>query len=254
MHGAIVHDFATVRDMANLNEKELAYVRSVMDKTGLSATALAAKAGISSTTLTRPLKDPDYKFAISNRTLHSIENATGISYADFLARGGHEPEVTPMRGGLVAAPVVATVEAGAWREVDEFDQSAPEWLALPPDPDFPSATLKVWNVAGTSMNALKPFPILPGSRVVGVLYEDIASRYPLRDGLVVVVQRTRDGGHTRELSIKQVAWFDDRIEFQPRSTDPKHKPIVVKHDDWEDNGVVVEILALVRSSINQMPR
>jgi transcriptional regulator with XRE-family HTH domain len=152
-----------------------------------------------------------------------------------------------------AASVVATVEAGAWREVDEFDQSDPEWVAVSPDDKYPDATQDVYNVAGDSMNALEPHPITPGSRIVAVRYDEIANRSPLRDGLVVVVQRSRNGGHERELTVKQVAWFEDRIEFQPRSTNPKHKPIIVEHDSWEDNGVEVAIVGLVRDIIHRLP-
>jgi hypothetical protein len=103
------------------------------------------------------------------------------------------------------------------------------------------------------MNVLKPHPIMPGSRVVGVDYDDVASQVPLRDGLVVVVERSRDGGHSREFSVKQVEFYPDRIEFHPRSTNPKHKPIVVEHDAWADGGVTVRIAALVRTTINDMP-
>jgi DNA-binding transcriptional regulator YdaS (Cro superfamily) len=163
-----------------------------------------------------------------------------------------EDSVKPGRQ-LGSAIVVATVEAGAWREVDEFDQSDPEWVAVPPDDKYPDATQDVYNVAGDSMNALEPHPITPGSRIVAVRYDEIASRSPLRDGLVVVVQRSRNGGQERELTVKQVAWFDDRIEFQPRSTNPKHKPIVVEHDSWEDNGVEVAIVGLVRDIIHRLP-
>lgn len=103
------------------------------------------------------------------------------------------------------------------------------------------------------MNRLEPHPITPGSRIVAVDYDEIASRSPLRDKLVVVIQRSRNGGQERELSVKQVAWFDDRIEFQPRSSNPKHKPIVVEHDNWEDNGVEVAIVGLVRDIIHRLP-
>lgn len=75
----------------------------------------------------------------------------------------------------------------------------------------------------------------------------------VRDGMVVVVERTRDGGHTREWSIKQVELYEDRIEFCPRSTNPKHKPIVVKRDALADEGVSVEIIGLVRRVINEFP-
>jgi hypothetical protein len=238
--------------MSELIDDAKAYVRYVMSVTGLSATALAKKAGMPSTTLTRPLNDPEHKFSLSNTTVQKIAEATGITLAAFLARDDR-PEVSKARQPLTSAPVVAIVEAGAWREVDEFDQSDPEWVSLPPDEKFPNATQEIYLVSGDSMNALEPHPITPGSRIVAVRYDEIAGRSPLRDGLIVVVQRTRDGGHVRELSVKQVAWFDDRIEFQPRSTNPRHKPIVVKHDDWEENGVVVEVLSLVRRIMHELP-
>lgn len=159
--------------------------------------------------------------------------------------GGEPPELTKQNSRSTVAAVRATVEAGAWREVDQFDQSEPEWVAIDPDPRFPDVTHDIYRVAGDSMNRLEPNPITPGSRVVALRYDEISNRYPLRDGLIVVVQRAREGGHILELSIKQVAWFNDRIEFQPRSSNPAHKPIVVEHDAWEDNGMTVEIVGLV---------
>lgn len=162
-------------------------------------------------------------------------------------------EISRSNGRPVSAPVVATVEAGAWREVDQFDQSEHEWIAVEPDKKFPHATQEIYDVSGDSMNQAEPHPIKPGAKVVAVRYEDVVRQVPLRDGLIVVVQRTRGDGQEREISIKEVAWFDDRIEFRPRSSNPKHKPIVVQHDSWEDNGVTVEVLALVRSVINEMP-
>lgn len=151
------------------------------------------------------------------------------------------------------APLVAIVEAGAWREVDELNQEDPKWVTVPADEKFPDATQRVYDVSGDSMNDLKPHPITPGSRIVAVDYDEISSRSPLRNDLIVVIQRSRNGGQERELSVKQVAWFEDRIEFQPRSTNPKHKPIVVEHDSWEDNGVEVAIVGLVRDIIHRLP-
>lgn len=238
--------------MSDLNKNQLAYLHRVMERTGLAPTALAAAAGVASTTLTRPLNDPDYQFEISNRTIKKIEAATGIPY---VGEGAvpklTESEITRRAGGT--APVVATVEAGAWREVDELDQDGGEWITVPADDKFPEATQRVYDVSGDSMNKLEPIPITSGSRIVAIDYDEVAARVPLRDGLVVVVQRSRNGGQERELTVKQVAWFDDRIEFQPRSTNPKHKPIVVEHDSWEDNGVEVAIVGLVRDIIHRLP-
>ncbi|MGV8833270.1 MAG: LexA family protein [Devosia sp.] len=240
--------------MSNENEQAKAYVQHVMARLHVAATALAAKAGISATTLTRPLNDPEHKFALSTSTLGKIAEATGISYLEYLRTTSVGlPEIARSGRPPSSAPVVATVEAGAWREVDELDQSDPEWVTVPADDKFPDATQRVYDVSGDSMNGLKPHPITPGSRIVAVDYDEIAGRYPLRNGLVVVIQRSRNGGQERELSVKQVAWFDDRIEFQPRSTNSKHKPIIVRHDDWVDDGVEVKVAALVRDIIHRLP-
>lgn len=162
------------------------------------------------------------------------------------------PELIKSKRQGGAAVVRAIVEAGAWREVDEYNQDEPDWVTLEPDPRFPEATQEVYIVSGDSMDDLKPHPITPGSKVSTLRYDEIASRYPLRDDLIVVVQRTRDGGHVRELSVKQVKWFEDRIEFRPCSKNPRHKAIVVQHDQWEDNGVVVEIIGLVNRIMHDL--
>lgn len=255
MHDAFVHTGGYLFGMNEAAEKPKAYVRYVLEKTGLAPSALAKAAKVSQTTITRPLNDPGHQFVFSNSTLGKIGQATGITYEQFLMESGvgAASELRRAASPQTSAPIVATVEAGAWREVDPFDQSEHRWVAVEPDAKYPHAIQEVYEVSGDSMNQAEPHPIKPGSRVVAVRYEDIMHLTPLRDGLVVVVQRTRGDGQEREISIKEVAWFDDRIEFRPRSSNSKHKPIVVMHDNWEDNGVTVEVLALVRQVINDMP-
>ncbi|MCB5201908.1 XRE family transcriptional regulator [Neorhizobium sp. T786] len=162
-------------------------------------------------------------------------------------------EISLAPGRLVPVAIAGSVEAGTFREVDDLDQSEPQYLSLPSDDRFPHARLMAFNVSGDSMNDLRPRPILPGDRVVCVSYEDIANEAALRDGMVVVVERTRDGGHTREWSIKQVEIYADRTEFHPRSTNPRHKPIVIERDMEADAGTSVQILGLVRRITNDLP-
>lgn len=169
---------------------------------------------------------------------------------------GEKPAVSELRmntSGLVAGRVAGVVEAGTFREVDEFDQSEALEILLPRDEKFPNARQLVFDVGGDSLNELRPRPILSGDRLVCLAYEDVAHEVQLRDGMVVVVQRTRDGGHFREWSVKQIELYNDRAEFHPRSSNPKHKPIVVHHDSEADDGVSVEIIALVRRVMNDMP-
>jgi hypothetical protein len=102
------------------------------------------------------------------------------------------------------------------------------------------------------MNRASP-PLLPGGYVVCVDFEDLENRVPLRDGMKVVIERTKFGGHMREWSVKEVEIYGDRNEFHPRSDNPAHKPIVVPKDFQSDDGVEVRILALVRSIVYEEP-
>lgn len=82
--------------MTGMSDDTKDYVRHVMEVTGLSATALAKKAGMPSTTLTRPLNDPEHKFALSSSTIQKIASATGITLASFHSGGIRELERVPV--------------------------------------------------------------------------------------------------------------------------------------------------------------
>lgn len=160
-------------------------------------------------------------------------------------------ELAEVQSPLVPVRLQGIVEAGAWRDAEDLNQDEPVLLYEPRDPDFPQARMMAFDVSGTSMNALKPRPILPGDRVIAVDFEDTG--LAIREGMVAIVRQTRAGGQLIEWSIKQVALFDDRIELQPRSTEAKHKPIVVTRDLQADDGRVVEIIGLVRRISNDVP-
>ncbi|NSX92677.1 LexA family transcriptional regulator [Agrobacterium tumefaciens] len=187
-------------------------------------------------------------------TLEILADTLGVPHLwlrDGIEAASHQ-NVKPTTGQLVAAAVVGRVEAGTFREVDSFDQRERELVSVPPDDRFPHARQMIFDVSGDSMNDLKPRPILEGDRIVSVSFEDIANEVVLRDGMVVVVERSKDGGMTREWSVKQVEIYQDRTEFHPRSTNPRHKPIVINRDYSADDGTQVEIIALARRIINDL--
>ncbi|GGE18415.1 hypothetical protein GCM10011390_41990 [Aureimonas endophytica] len=160
-------------------------------------------------------------------------------------------EIQPKQASdSVTAIVVGETAAGSFRPIDDFDQTDPRRMSVPRDEDFPNAKVLLFDVVGDSMNALPGHPIASGSVAVCLAYEDVAHKFPLRDGLVVVVQRERDGGHLREWSIKQVEIHADRVEFHPRSTNTRHKPIVVDRDHKADDGTTVEIIAVLRRIVS----
>lgn len=156
--------------------------------------------------------------------------------------------VTPVDlGDLVPVKIAGKVKAGEFIAIEDLgDWEEPEEFLDTRDPRFPHARHLGFEVEGDSMNALKPRPIQDGDRLSALAYEDIADRYPLRDGMIVVVERTRHGGHEREWSVKQLEIYEDRMEFHPRSTNPRYKPIVIKRDSLADDGITVEIIAVVR--------
>jgi transcriptional regulator with XRE-family HTH domain len=62
----------------------LAYIRYVMAQGGLSAARLARMAGVSPSTLTRALNDPNHKFTLSMKTIEKIATFSKINPAPFL--------------------------------------------------------------------------------------------------------------------------------------------------------------------------
>lgn len=147
---------------------------------------------------------------------------------------------------LVSAIYAGFVEAGTFREVDEDTQVTPPRVSAIRDEDYPFAQMLVFDVRGDSMNALSPVPITEQTRLTGLDFESLNGRVVPYPGMIVVVERTRDGGLLRELSVKQLEIFEDRWEYHPRSTNDRHKPIIVAHDTDPDDGTHVRILAWVR--------
>lgn len=223
-----------------IEDPYIEWLRVGLQQPGKSQTGLAKALGLHPSAISKVLAN--------KRKLTSAELGPT---ADYLGKQPPDSDIRLTPSDLAPLPVAGRVAAGVFLEVDDLDQSEVKWLSLPPDPQFPHARRMAFDVEGDSMNNLRPRPILDGDRAVCLAFEDIADQIKIRNGMVVVVQRTRDGGHTREWSLKQIEYFEDRIEFCPRSTNPKYRPIVVNHDYQADEGVEVEIIALLRNVISQ---
>lgn len=225
-----------------MTKQYLDWIRENLKKTGKTQSGLAAHLGIAHPQITQLLK--------GNRKLKVDELPRIAEYLEAELPSG---DVVPSSSGLTEGIVAGLVEAGTFREVDEFDQSERQRVAIPRDELFPNARQLLFDCSGDSMNDLKPRPILQGDRLVCLAYDDVEHLVELKSGMVVVVERTRDSGHFREWSVKQLELYADRAEFHPRSTNPKHKPIVVRQDHDADDGVAVQVIALVRRVMNEMP-
>jgi len=97
-----------------------AYVRHVLEMTGLSASSLAKRVGVASTTLTRALNDPQHKFALSTSTLERIARGTGISPARFFETMADQS--ASLAGSTSPDPLVAAIAAFR-AAMAEFDRT-----------------------------------------------------------------------------------------------------------------------------------
>ena len=136
------------------------------------------------------------------------------------------------------------VAAGVFLRRPAFDDDLGEMLSAPRDPDYPFARQVAYRVEGDSMDQAKPRPIRDGDFIICVAWEDLGLLE--RDGLIVVVEQTINGGQLRERSVKGLRLYEDRREFVPMSANPEHEAIIVPRDDEPEDGREVKILALVR--------
>lgn len=132
-------------------------------------------------------------------------------------------------------------EAGLWREID-IDQSEPEEYLVPIPAGRRPLERFLSRVHGDSMNRAH---IYDGDTVVCINWIQLDE--PMKDGQIVLVQRSRNGGHMIETTVKVLRVLMDRYELHPRSTNPVHKPIVVMRGDGDSDGQHIEILGLVES-------
>lgn len=145
------------------------------------------------------------------------------------------------QAGLVQYPICGVVEAGSFREVDLVSQVEPASASLPRDSVYPNATPMAWEVRGDSMEQKA---LIDGTIAYGVNFQETG--LPLQNGMIVVVEQNRGG--LIERSIKAVAKFGDRIEFQPRTNNPIHRPIVYHNGDSLSSDAEVRVLTLIRGS------
>jgi SOS-response transcriptional repressor LexA len=136
-------------------------------------------------------------------------------------------------------PIVGKVEAGRFYPVDDEGQDEPQEMPAPRHHRFPQARHMAYEVVGDSMNK---FGIFPGDFLICVAWEDTG--YTLTDGLVLVIEQSRNGGHMRERTVKQVEIRGRDFALVPRSTNPAHKEIVLRADG-QDDGREVYVVGLV---------
>lgn len=205
---------------ANFDTASKTYVRFVLDELMLSPTALAKKAGIAATTLTRALNDPTHKFNLSMTTLEKIAKASGISPQPFFAAkdfadlsmipyaahdlyneswgaganaDGHELLVSDSSSTIV----IGETAAGLWKapELADVETHGTVLLTVPNVRKVDAFALRVGDESGA------PF-LNPGEYAVCVRRR--ALKWTLGHGDLVVVERWINNRQLMELTIRRV--------------------------------------------------
>lgn len=113
---------------------QIEYLKRVINETGKSLSGVAAEAGISSTTLTRPFKDPQNTYDIKLSTLEAVERVTGVPLPKGRASGTPArvefgEQVSDTSALIPVYDVQASAGFGALVDYEEQTHS----LAFPPD-------------------------------------------------------------------------------------------------------------------------
>lgn len=150
------------------------------------------------------------------------------------------PGIAPVNKSakVVTVPIDGYVEAGMFRDGDQLSQVERNFTT-PRDSKYPNVKHMAYEVRGDSMNLAG---ILEGDTIIGVDFQETGR--PLANGMKVVIEQNRDGLIERSLKVAMV--YPDRVEFQPRSTNASHKPIVLMNKNKTSASKQIRVLAIVR--------
>jgi SOS-response transcriptional repressor LexA len=150
----------------------------------------------------------------------------------------------PVVGGeVLTVPANRVIGSGHWvEEGTTSDDSLSQTVVIFRDSQFPDAKHLAFQYVGDSMDKAG---FLDGDMVVCVDFKE--SGIELVDGQQVVIERNRAG--LIDTSIRIVSVERDKIEFQPCSSNPAHKPIVISSKTGKVVGNPnerVDVVAIVR--------
>ncbi|GAB4527185.1 MAG: hypothetical protein Tsb0019_29230 [Roseibium sp.] len=226
------------------------------DRSGLSIRAIARSMGYQNASSIQRYFSPDY--------------AKPALPADFVARllpvlvGRGEPPITredvlvlaadtltdldaanaPSRSAT-ALDLKGQVAAGLWMEAGLFESDAVRETTIAGDLRFPSKSQYLLQINGESLNRIAR----NGDLILCLDFADAGIE--VKSGDLVVVERSRDGGHTIERTAKRIVRRDGMIELRPESDDPRfQEPLIFSEHDEE--ATEVRIIAKVLSVIRQI--
>jgi transcriptional regulator with XRE-family HTH domain len=192
----------------------------------------------------------------ADANLRLIAVHTGSSY-EWLATGRGEPRPRSLR---TSDPILlaGTVEAGVFRMI-ELEKKETSRMPLQPLSTYGRVQQYAWEVRDDSMNLVG---IHDGMYLIAAKADDFRKNYgPIKTNSIVIVQRLREGGTERELSVKQCGFPQgeflmppvDRRELRPCSTNKAYKAYIIPVEVAEDFDITagsdIQIIGVVLAAI-----
>lgn len=231
-----------------------AEIKAEAERQGMSASKLAESAGMSRNAL-HPFFRGDV-LSPGIETIRAIERvlkrkftddaiAAEASVAPAISRDSVEISDDSL---LITVTIEGLAEAGAFRPVDWFAGTDLGNVVYVPEPETTGLRHFGFRVVGDSVDLLG---IFDGDVVICV--DPWESGADLGTGDVVVVENILNGGHTRELTLKELEISASGHVLNPRSSNPKHRPIPLPRDDDPNDGREVRIVGVVVSVSRKRP-
>lgn len=186
---------------AELRESLRTWLRDAIRSSGLTATEVARRAGLSSTTLTRPVREGPYNSTISTHTIDKVAEVTGYPPPEGLGR----PRMRSARG---------------FAEPDAIPYQAPESI------EFAARSGRDWWLVKSRVLDLEGY--LPGDRVL------VDLREPPLPGDIVVAQVMSERGEPETVFRK----FEPPFLLTRSTVSDSGKPILVDYERVSIMGVV----------------
>lgn len=214
----------------------VAFLKEAAEKSGKTLAAIATEIGVSHTTLTRPVNNPDYKYLPKIGTLKKISTLTGVPLPGELTSNQDERSLVRE---ILPLPVRGIVAAGMWQSVEAL-QDIPLGVA-PMVEDQRYAGVPQWAelVRGASMNrSYEDGDLLH-------VVDSIAAGYNPTPGDDVIVERRQQQDGNVERTCKRLAILEGRLVLVGNSTiESWNQPLPLAGDE----STTVEIIGLVLGS------
>ncbi len=214
----------------------VAYLKRVRDEGPLSLNEVAQRVGVSHTTLTRPLNNPEYKYVPKFATLQKVAAETGIALpAELTDASGPAPSIAALR----VLSVRGVVAAGMWQSEELVQDQVLGSVPMVEDPRYSGLPQWAELLRGPSMNRT----YLDGDYLHVV---DVPSLgYIPQVGEDVIVERRSSQDGVVERTCKRVAVINgERALIGDSTIERWNEPLPLDNGE----GSIVQIIGLVVGS------